>query len=165
MSRPQFDVIDWARSHWVDPDRECPAQFAAMISLLRATAMLTEEIDRVLKTVGLTRTAYLVLMTLQMSPQGASPLGQLGKALLVHPTTVTVVIDGLEQSKLVVREPHPSDRRTVLAKLTKKGTTSLQRANKALEEIGFGMAKVDDATADRITTDLHMLRHALGDPG
>lgn len=162
--RTQVDVIDWARSHWVDPERPCPAQFAAMVSLMRATAMLTDQVDRGLKSVGLTRTAYLVLMTLHMSDDGARPLGQVGKALLVHPTTVTVIIDGLEQAKLVVREPHPSDRRTVLAKLTKKGAASLQRANAALAEIGFGMPDVDDATADRITADLHVLRQTLGDP-
>lgn len=162
--RSQVDVIDWARSHWVDPATPCPAQFAAMISLLRATVMLTDRVDKALKSVGLTRTGYLVLMTLQMSDDGARPLGQLGKALLVHPTTVTVVVDGLEQAKLVAREPHPSDRRTVLAKLTRRGTATLARANAALAQIGFGMPDVDDTTADRITTDLLMLRQALGDP-
>jgi DNA-binding MarR family transcriptional regulator len=158
----RVDVIDWARSHWIDPDRPCPAQFAAMISLLRATAMLTEQVDRALKSVGLTRTGYLLLMTLHMSDNGTRPLGQVGKALLVHPTTVTGVIDGLEQAKLVARESDPRDRRTVLAKLTKKGTTTLKRANAALEAISFGMSDVDDSTADRITGDLQVLRKALG---
>jgi len=137
-----------------------------MASLLRTTAMLTEEIDRALKTVKLTRTGYLVMVTLQMSDDSARPLGQLSKALLVHPTTVTMVIDQLEKAKLVSRRPHPTDRRTVLAKLTTKGHKVVQEANKALAEVAFGLAGVDESTADRITADLESVRHALGgEPG
>jgi DNA-binding MarR family transcriptional regulator len=159
------DSVEWMRERWEENGIPCPAQFGAMASLLRATAVVTDEVDRVLKTVELTRTGWLVMITLQMSDDHARPLGQLSKVLLVHPTTVTMVIDQLERAKLVTRKPHPTDRRTVLAKLTPKGLTVVQEANDALGAVSFGMGGIDDAMADRITEDLRTVRRGVGDPG
>lgn len=159
------DSVEWMRERWEDNNVPHPAQFGAMASLMRATALVTDEVDRVLKTVDLTRTGWLVMITLQMSDDNARPLGQLSKVLLVHPTTVTMVIDQLEKAKLVTRKPHPTDRRTVLAKLTPKGVSQVQAANEALGAIGFGMGGIDDAMADRITEDLRAVRRGIGDQG
>jgi DNA-binding MarR family transcriptional regulator len=159
------DSVEWMRERWEQNGVPRPAQFGAMASLLRATAVVTDEVDRVLKTVELTRTGWLVMITLQMSDDHARPLGQLSKVLLVHPTTVTMVIDQLEKAKLVTRKPHPTDRRTVLAKLTAKGLAAVQTANEALGEVGFGMGGIDEETADRITEDLRTVRRGVGDTG
>jgi DNA-binding MarR family transcriptional regulator len=161
----QADSVEWMRARWQEHDAPCPAQFAAMASVLRAGVVMTEAIDRTLKSVNLTRTGYLVMITLQMSDELSRPLGQLSKTLLVHPTTVTMVIDQLEKAKLVLRKPHPTDRRTVLARLTPKGLSLVEQANAALGEIAFGMGGVDDGTADRITEDLRRVRRGLGDEG
>jgi DNA-binding MarR family transcriptional regulator len=159
------DSVEWMRERWEENGVPRPAQFGAMASLLRATAVVTDEVDRVLKTVELTRTGWLVMITLQMSDEHARPLGQLSKVLLVHPTTVTMVIDQLEKAKLVTRKPHPTDRRTVLAKLTPKGLAVVHEANEALGAVSFGMGGIDDAMADRITDDLRTVRRGIGDPG
>lgn len=159
------DSVEWMRERWEENGVPCPAQFGAMASLLRATAVVTDEVDRVLKAVDLTRTGWLVMITLQMSDDHARPLGQLSKVLLVHPTTVTMVIDQLEKAKLVTRKPHPTDRRTVLAKLTAKGLAAVQAANEALGAISFGMGGIDEDTADRLTEDLRTVRRGLGDTG
>jgi DNA-binding MarR family transcriptional regulator len=98
-----------------------------------------------------------------MSDGFARPLGQLSKRLLVHPTTVTMVIDQLENAGLVGRKPHPTDRRTVLAVLTPAGNQAASAASTALSAVGFGLPGIDDATADRITEDLRLVRRALGD--
>ena len=116
-----------------------------------------------LKGHALTRTGYMVMITLQMSEGSARPLGQLSKRLLVHPTTVTMVIDQLENGGLVVRRPHPTDRRTVLAELTPAGHKAATTASKALAAGGFGLPDIDDETAERITEDLRRVRRALGD--
>jgi len=159
------DAVAWMKDKWEERGVACPSQFAAMASLLRATAVVTDEVDRALKTVGLTRTGWLVMITLQVSEDHARPLGQLSKVLLVHPTTVTMVIDQLEKAKLVTRKPHPTDRRTVLAKLTPKGMAQVEAANTALGAVSFGMGGIDDATADRITDDLRTVRRGVGDQG
>lgn len=157
------DSIAWMRMRWEESGAPAPSQFAALASVLRATAIMTEEVDRVLKEQNLTRTGYLVMITLQMSDGFARPLGQLSKRLLVHPTTVTMVIDQLENAGLVERKPHPTDRRTVLAVLTPAGSKAASAASAALSDVGFGLPGIDDATADRITDDLRLVRRALGD--
>ncbi len=157
------DSIAWVRARMEERGVPCPAQFAAMTSVLRAMAVMTEAVDRVLKTHNLTRTGYLVMITLQVSDGRARPLGQLSKRLLVHPTTVTMVIDQLENAGLVARRPHPTDRRTVLAELTAAGNKAVAAAGEALAEIGFGLPGIDDGTANRITADLRSVRRALGD--
>ena len=79
-----------------------------MASLLRTTILVTEELDRVLKECQLSRTGYLILITLQMSHEQTRPLGQVSKVLPVHPTTVTMAVDQLEKAGLVRRVPHPT---------------------------------------------------------
>jgi DNA-binding MarR family transcriptional regulator len=157
------DSIAWMRARWEERGVPKPQKFAAMVSVLRATAIMNEEVDRILAEQKLHRTAYLLLITLQMTEGSARPLGQLSKRLLVHPTTVTSIIDQLEQDGIVVRKPHPTDRRTVMAELTKKGHRATAAASAALAEADFGLSGIDDRTADRLTEDLRRLRRGLGD--
>jgi DNA-binding MarR family transcriptional regulator len=161
----QADSVEWMRQRWSEHQAPQPEHFAAMASLLRTTVVVTEELDRVLKKNQLSRTGYLILITLQMSQDETRPLGQLSKALLVHPTTITMAIDQLEKAGLVRRIPHPSDRRTVLAQLTPPGRQAAERASAALAEVSFGLRDTSEATAARVTADLRQVREALGDLG
>ena len=164
-AREQADSVEWMRQRWVEHEAPQPEHFAAMASLLRTSVVLTEELDRVLKESQLSRTGYLILITLQMSQEETRPLGQLSKALLVHPTTITMAIDQLEKTGLVRRVPHPTDRRTVLAELTPAGRQAAERASAALAEVNFGLRDTSEATAARVTADLRKVREALGDLG
>ena len=165
QAREQADSVEWMRQRWLEHREPQPEHFAAMASLLRTTVVLTEELDRVLKQNQLSRTGYLILITLQMSQDETRPLGQLSKALLVHPTTITMAIDQLEKTGLVRRVPHPSDRRTVLAELTAQGRQAAEHASAALAEVNFGLRDTSEATAVRVTGDLRKVREALGDLG
>src|SRR6202165_6149015 len=91
--------------------------FAAMPALLRSHQMVVAALEAELKGAELTLTGYLVLVTLLMSRGETRPLGQLSKHLMIHPTSVTLVIDQLEKRGLVKRSRHPSDRRIALAKV------------------------------------------------
>jgi DNA-binding MarR family transcriptional regulator len=164
-AREQPDSVEWMRQRWLEHHAPKAEHFAAMASLLRTTVVMTEELDRVLKERQLSRTGYLILITLQMSREETRPLGQLSKALLVHPTTVTMAIDQLEKAGLVRRVPHPSDRRTILAQLTPAGHEMTERATLSLSEIGFGLHGISATTATRVTADLRKVREALGDLG
>lgn len=163
--KTQSDSVEWMRRRWSESGEPSPPQFAAMASILRTTAVMTAEIDRVLKGHKLNRTAYLVLVTLQMSRDFSRPLGQVGKALLVHPTTVTMVIDQLEKPGLVSRVPHPSDRRTILACLTEKGEAAVKEASASLAEVDFGLTGTDDETSVALIAELRKVREGLGDFG
>jgi len=162
-SREEPDSVEWMRQRWLKHDEPKPEHFAAMAALLRTAILVTDEMDRVLKERQLSRTGYLILITLQTSHEQTRPLGQLSKVLLVHPTTVTMAIDQLERQGLVRRVPHPTDRRTILARLTPEGDDLAERATKTLAGIGYGLGDVSAASASRVTAALQRIRQALGD--
>jgi DNA-binding MarR family transcriptional regulator len=164
-SREQPDLVEWMRQRWLEHDEPKPEHFAAMAALLRTTILVTDEMDRALKECQLSRTGYLILITLQASREQTRPLGQLSKALLVHPTTVTMAIDQLEKPGLVRRLPHPTDRRTILARLTPEGDKLAERATRALADIGYGLGDASATTASQVTAALRRVRQAVGDLG
>lgn len=162
-TREHHDPVEWMRQRWLEHGAPRPEHFAAMASLLRTTMLATEQLDRVLKEYQLSRAGYLILITLQMSREETRTLGRLSKTLLVHPTTVTMASDQLEKAVLVRRTPHPSDPRTILARLTPKGLQTAVKASSALAEIGFGLSGISDVIAARVTADLRKVREMLGD--
>jgi DNA-binding MarR family transcriptional regulator len=157
----EHDPVEWMRQRWLERDAPLPDHFAAMAALLRTSILLTEELDLILREHQLSRTGYLILITLQMSDRETRPLGQLSRALLVHPTTVTLAVDQLAKGRLVRRVPHPSDRRTILAKLTPAGRKSAVAASAALAGSCYGLTGLSDNAARRLTADLRAVRSGL----
>ena len=82
---------------------------------------------------------------------------------MVHPTTVTLALDQLEKRNLVKRNPHPTDRRTILAVLTPAGRELLDKATKALADADFGLNGVDGALSGRVVEVLGEVREHIGD--
>jgi DNA-binding MarR family transcriptional regulator len=82
---------------------------------------------------------------------------------MVHPTTVTLVIDQLDERALVTRAPHPTDRRAVLAALTAKGRDLVTRASADLTAVQFGLTGVNESLAQRLTAVLGQIRVKMGD--
>jgi DNA-binding MarR family transcriptional regulator len=54
--------------------------------------------------------------------EGPSKMNELSVVLGVTPRNVTKLVDGLEVEGLVTRQPHPSDRRATIVRLTDRGT-------------------------------------------
>jgi DNA-binding MarR family transcriptional regulator len=162
MSERQ-DPVEWSREQWIAHDQPAPDQFTAMASILRTHQAMTGSIDATLRTHDLTRTGYLLMTTLLLSRDGTRPLGQLSKHLMVHPTTVTLALDQLEKRKLVKRNPHPTDRRTILAVLTPAGREMLDKATKSLADSDFGLAGVDSELSGRVIGVLGEVRERIGD--
>jgi DNA-binding MarR family transcriptional regulator len=103
---------------------------------------------------------------LYFSRQGELPMGKMGDRLMLHPTSVTNIIDRLEQQGLVRRIPHPTDRRTVLAQMTEDGHQVVEKATEAVSSIRFGVDGLTIDDLDRVTELLRKLRIAAGDfPG
>jgi DNA-binding MarR family transcriptional regulator len=160
------DPVEWSREQWIAHDQPAPDQFTAMVAILRTHGAMTASIDATLRTHELTRTGYLLMTTLQLSPDGTRPLGQLSRHLMVHPTTVTLALDQLEKRKLVRRNAHPTDRRTILAVLTPAGQEILDQATKALAENNFGLTGVDGELLRHVIDVLGDVRERIGDgPG
>ena len=68
---------------------------------------------------GTTPARARLLMVLQC--RGSCKMSEVGRDLGVTPRNVTKLVDGLESEGLVVREPHPRDRRATLLHLTPRG--------------------------------------------
>lgn len=68
---------------------------------------------------GTTPARARLLMTLQC--QGSCKMSDLSGYLSVTPRNVTKLVDGLEAEGLLVREPHPNDRRATIIRLTTQG--------------------------------------------
>jgi DNA-binding MarR family transcriptional regulator len=157
------DPVEWSREQWIAHDQPAPDQFTAMVAILRTHGAMTASIDTTLRARELTRTSYLLMTTLELSRDGTRPLGQLSRHLMVHPTTVTLALDQLEKRKLVRRNPHPTDRRTILAVLTPAGQEILDQATKALAENDFGLTGVDGELSRQVVDVLGDVRERIGD--
>jgi DNA-binding MarR family transcriptional regulator len=157
------DSLDWARERWDELGGPDPDRFAAMVAVFRVSALVGSTLDRTLKGQDLSRTAYLVLATLRIHRDRTLTMSQLSRNLILHPTTISLVVDQLQGRGFVDRRPHPSDRRTVLATLTPTGRKALDAANKALSDVGFGLGGVTDRLAITLTEVIRQVRAEIGD--
>ncbi len=160
----EVDPVEWTRQRSADTGQPAPELFVTTVALMRTHQQVITAIDELLKEHDITRTGWMVLTTLQMSEAHARPLGQLGRHMLVHPTTVTLVVDQLEKRGLVRRARHPTDRRTILAELTDAGARVAEKASAALAERGFGLGPLDAAAALRLQESLKDVRDVVDHP-
>ncbi len=63
----------------------------------------------------------------------------MGDRLQLHPTSVTNIVDRLQADGLVLRTPHPTDRRATLVEITDAGSALLEDATKSVTAIDFGL--------------------------
>jgi DNA-binding MarR family transcriptional regulator len=157
-----FDPILRATEIWERRFGDSRAM-AAATSIMRAQQILLAELDGQLRPHGLTFARYEALVLITFSRDGALPLRLIGQRLMVHPTSVTNIIDRLERQGLVVRRPNPQDGRGTLAEVTAEGRTLVERATKDLMAAEFGVGGYDAGQLDEIFGLLRGLRLAAGD--
>jgi DNA-binding MarR family transcriptional regulator len=157
-----FDPIARAAEIW--EDRFGPAAaMAAVTSIMRAQQILLAELDGVLRPRGLTFARYEALVLLSFSRRGALPLGVIGERLMVHPTSVTNIVDRLETQGFVRRRPNPRDGRGKLAEITPPGREVMALSTADLMAARFGMGGYGAAELGEVFTLLRRLRVAAGD--
>jgi DNA-binding MarR family transcriptional regulator len=157
------DPVESVRRHWEEQSLPEPDRFAAVASLLRLRELVASEFDRELRSFEINRSMYLLLSTLVMSPSGARRLNHLSRYLLVHPTTITLLVDQLEKRGMVKRMPDPKDRRASLATLTPAGRAVMKEATRALAAVGYGLGKVSDRELRQLIESMRTARAALKD--
>jgi DNA-binding MarR family transcriptional regulator len=161
-----FDAIAEARRQWEARGWGAPAAMAATTSIMRAHQIILARADEALRPFDLTFARYEALVLLAFSREGALPLGKMGDRLMLHPTSVTNIVDRLEKQGLVRRDGHPTDRRTKLAKITDEGRRVVDKATEAISATSFGLGAIPDDELDRITSVLRKMRVDAGDfPG
>jgi len=160
---PDGDPIEWVRDHWEQQSLPGGDRFAAAASLLRLRQAVVAELDARLRPFELNRSMYLLLATLVMSREGARRLGSLSRALLVHPTTVTLLVDHLERRGMVSRERDPRDRRASVATLLPAGRELVAAVAAALAEGGYGLGGLTDEELRHLADSVRAARLAVGD--
>jgi DNA-binding MarR family transcriptional regulator len=98
---------------------------AILERLFQLGVVLTASMDAGLAERGFTRARAEVLWQLQREPKRTQR--ELSQLLRCTPRNVTDLVDALEASGLVVREPHPTDRRATLVTLTRRGKSEVMR--------------------------------------
>ena len=160
----EFDPIEEARLQWSarwQPD--VSDAMAAATSIMRAQQVVLAAVDGALRPFGLTFARYEGLVLLLYSRRGVLPLGKMGPRLMIHPTSVTNIIDRLEQQGLVRRLPHPTDGRTTLAEITDEGRRLAKRATRAVNEVAFGLGGLSQSDLRQLMSIITKLRLEAGD--
>jgi DNA-binding MarR family transcriptional regulator len=159
-----FDPIEEARAQWSTRwEPNMGDAMAAATSIMRAQQVVLASVDGVLRPLGLTFARYEGLVLLLFSRHGVLPLGKMGQRLMIHPTSVTNIIDRLEEQGLVRRLPHPTDGRTTLAELTDDGRRLAKRATTAVNRIHFGLDALSGQDLRQLMKIIRKLRVDVGD--
>ncbi len=157
-----FDPIERAASIWERRFGDSRAM-AAVTSIMRAQQILLAELDGWLRPHGLTFARYEALVLITFSRHGELPMRTIGQRLMVHPTSVTNIIDRLERQGLVTRRPNPEDGRGTLAGITTEGRAVVASATKDLMAAEFGLGEYPEADLDEMFSLLRGLRVTAGD--
>jgi DNA-binding MarR family transcriptional regulator len=102
-----------------------PQSATILERLFELGVVLTASMDAGLAERGLTPARAELLWQLQRQPKRTQR--ELSQLLRCTPRNVTDLVDTLEASGLVAREPHPTDRRATLVTLTRRGKSEVAR--------------------------------------
>ena len=125
-----------------------PQPAAVLEQLFELGVLLTASMDAGLAERGLTRARAELLWQLHRQPKRTQR--ELSQILRCTPRNVTDLVDTLEATGLVLREPHPSDRRATLVSLTRRGKSEVARMQAGSEALAgrlfAGLASADLGT-------------------
>jgi MarR family transcriptional regulator, transcriptional regulator for hemolysin len=142
------------------PRNERPLRLGFLIhdvSRLRRTV-----VDKALRPLGVTRSQWWVLANLSRHNGGGMMQTELSKVMDVGKVTLGGLIDRLEASGYVERQPEPGDRRAKRVVMTPKGIKLLGRIQKigtvVNAEIMTGISTNDILRTESV---LHRMKHRL----
>lgn len=130
----------------------------AWISYLRGYAAVARALNaRLSARHGLTMSDYEVLLLLSRAPKRRMKRVELARQVVLTPSGITRLLDGLEAQGYVARATCPRDARVIYAVLTDAGARKLE------EVAETHLADVDELFAARFTeTELETLGDLLG---
>lgn len=159
-----FDPVARAEQLWSERWGAADSM-AAATSVMRVQQLLLARYDDALRGHGLTFARYEALVLLHFSRNGRLPLSTIGQRLMVHPTSVTNIVQRLEQAGLVERSPNPRDGRGTLAGITVRGHELVERATADLVRLDFGLEALDGDERRQLFSLLRKVRSDAGDFG
>lgn len=124
------NVLD---AHAESDETDDAVRFAAFMQLLRTAGALDRAATDALADLDLTAGAFGALVELrEVGDIGVAP-SELARRLAVARRTATLYVDILARHGWAAREPHPDDRRMVLARLTPEGHQLLSDLGEAYQ--------------------------------
>jgi DNA-binding MarR family transcriptional regulator len=160
-----FDPIRRAaelwRSRW--GAGSTPLAMASATSIMRVQQLLLGDFDATVGRHGLTFARYEALVLLAFSREGRLPMSKIGQRLMVHPTSVTNIVQRLVRQGLVERDPNPADGRGRLATITPAGRDVMEAATRDLVASGFSLGALSPAEHEQLFGLLRKVRVAAGD--
>jgi DNA-binding MarR family transcriptional regulator len=149
------DPVEQAVRHWQERYAADGATgFRALTSLVRTYGVVTRAVEAILRPLDLTLSRYEVLLLLSFTRTGSVPIMRLRDLLMIHGSSVTYLVDRLEEAGWVAREPDPTDRRVSLVRLTEAGQGTVDRASALLTEYEFGLFGAIEAERVELFSDL-----------
>ena len=136
---------------------------ATATSVMRVQQLLIGDFDATVGRHGLTFARYEALVLLTFSREGRLPMSKIGERLMVHPTSVTNIMQRLERQGLVERTPNPDDGRGTLAAITPSGREVMEQATHDLVDLGFGLTALGASEREQLFLLLRKVRLAAGD--
>ena len=146
----KVDPVTEATNQWASHGYDCGPRLQASLSLLRAESIVRDRNVEVLRAYGLTFGQHEVLMLLSFTKAGELPLGKIGERLMVHPTSVSNSVDALADLGLAQRIADPADRRSRLARITRRGRNIARRTAASLASSKFGLAELEEDEASAL---------------
>ncbi len=125
--------------------------------LMQAGEMYTKELGRKYQV-----SAPQLYCLLALNDHGPLPPSHIARHILVKSSTVTGIVDRLEQKGLVQRVRNTRDRRVINIELTEKGRTLAQNAPPPIQRtIMDGLKRLSDERLSEITSGLKLLTDML----
>ena len=125
--------------------------------LMQGSERYTKEINKKYNV-----SAAQVNCLLALHEYGPLPPSQIAKMILVNSSTVTGIIDRLEQKGLVERQRISQDRRVITVQLTESGNTLAENAPAPIQQkIIDGLKKLNTQEIEHIVNALNMLTNML----
>jgi DNA-binding MarR family transcriptional regulator len=120
-------------------------RLTALDQVLELTVLLNDDMTASLARDGLTTSRAHLLWVLRET--GPTTQRVLAEALGVSARNVTGLVDALEETGFVTREPHPTDRRATLVTCTERGarvTAEMAAGQQELAGLLFGQLRAQD---------------------
>ena len=125
--------------------------------LMQARELYKKELNRTYQV-----SASQLNCILALYENGPLPPSQIAKHMMVESSTVTGVVDRLEQKGLVRRTRNSPDRRVINIELTKEGTRLAENAPPPIQQkIIDGLGKLSEKQVNQIVKALQMLTNML----
>jgi DNA-binding MarR family transcriptional regulator len=136
---------------------------ASATSIMRVQQILLGDFEATVGQHGLTFARYEALVLLAFSRDGHLPMSKMGKRLMVHPTSVTNIVQRLVGQGLVERVPNPADGRGMLARITPRGCEVMEAATRDLVASGFSLGSLTAREHAQLFALLRKVRVSAGD--